>query len=98
MTTRILRTLFLLPGLALAQAQQPTVYVSVVATKLFVVGAANPKTGVFYQRPADDTTWQHTGAVNIRAFGVAVPAEDHGRTILIASGNGVHRSTDGGAS
>jgi photosystem II stability/assembly factor-like uncharacterized protein len=90
--------LFLLPCCALTQAQQPTVYVSVVATKLFVVGAANPRTGIFFQRPSDDTTWQHTGAVNIRAFGVAVPAAGRGRTLLIASGNGVHRSTDGGAS
>lgn len=97
MTTRhTLFALLLLTSGGPAQAQNSTVYVSVVATKLFVVGAANPRTGIFFQRPADDTTWQHTGAVNIRAFGVTVPAAGMGKTLYIASGNGVHRSTDGG--
>ena len=80
-----------------AGAQQSTVYVAVVATKLFVVGAANPQTGIFFQRPGEDTTWQHTGPKTIRAFGVAVPAGARGRVVYIAGGNGVHRTGDGGA-
>ena len=77
-------------------AQQSTVYASVLSTKLFVVGAANPETGLYMQRPAEDTAWHHLGAANIREFGVAVYAPSRGQVICLASGNGVHRSTDGG--
>ncbi len=77
-----------------AQAQGSTVYASVVATKLFVVGAANPQTGLFYQASGNDTNWRHTGPDNIRDFSVAAAAD--GRLLYIASGNGLHRSTDGG--
>lgn len=80
-----------------AQNPESTVYVSVVATKLFVVGAANPRTGIHFQHPSADTVWQHTGAVNIRAFGVAVQPGTDRKVLYIASGNGVHKSTDGGA-
>ncbi len=78
-------------------AQQSTVYASVLSTKLFVVGAANPNTGLYYQRPTEDTLWHHTGANRIRAFGVAADASSKGRTLYIAAGNGVHKTTDGGA-
>jgi hypothetical protein len=78
------------------RAQESTVYASVVATKLFVVGAANPQTGIFIQHPSADTAWQHTGPVNIRAFGVAVGPGPDQKVLYIASGNGVHKSTDGG--
>ncbi len=77
-----------------AQAQEPTVYATVVATKLFVVGAANPQTGLFYQRAGSDTAWQHTGPNNIRNFSMAGGAA--GRPLYIGSGNGLHRSVDGG--
>lgn len=89
--------LFLVTARGGALAQNSTVYASVVATKLFVVGAANPNTGLFFQHPGDDTTWQHTGANNIRAFGLAVPARDRGRVLYISAGNGVHKSVNGGA-
>lgn len=80
-----------------AIARQSTVYVSVVSTKLFVVGGPNPQTGLFYQHPSDDSLWQHTGRNNIRAFGVAVSVPSKGQLICTASGNGVHQTTDGGA-
>ena len=83
---------------ALMYSQESTVYVSVVATKMFVVGAANPQTGIHYQHPSADTVWQKTGPDNIRAFGVAAFPGSDGRVLYIASGNGVHRSTNGGAS
>jgi photosystem II stability/assembly factor-like uncharacterized protein len=85
-------------GTTEALAQHSTVYASVVSTKVFVVGGANAKTGLFYQHSSDDTTWEHTGANNIRAFGVAVYAPSRGQVICIASGNGIHRTTDGGKS
>ena len=93
-TTAVLA--FVLAGSQPARAQESTVYASVVATKLFVVGAANPQTGIHFQHPSADTVWQHTGPVNIRAFGVAVGPGADQKTLYIASGNGVHKSTDGG--
>lgn len=87
----------ILAGPLPAQIPESTVYVSVVATKLFVVGAANPRTGIHFQHPSADSAWQHTGPVNIRAFGVAVQPGTDRKILYIASGNGVHRSTDGGA-
>jgi photosystem II stability/assembly factor-like uncharacterized protein len=77
-------------------AQQSTVYASVLSTKLFVVGAANPETGLYFQQPAEDTVWHHLGPKTIREFGVAVHAPSRGQTICLAAGNGVHRTTDGG--
>jgi photosystem II stability/assembly factor-like uncharacterized protein len=85
-------------GLWSAGAQESTVYVSVVATKLFVVGAANAQTGIFAQHPGDDTTWRHMGPQTIRAFGLSVPVADSGRVIYIAAGNGVHKTVNGGRS
>ena len=77
-------------------SQESTVYVSVLSTKLFVVGAANPETGVFYKKTTDDTVWQHTGPKNIRDFGLAIHTPSQGRLICIAAGNGLHKTTDGG--
>jgi photosystem II stability/assembly factor-like uncharacterized protein len=77
-------------------SQESTVYGTVVATRLFIVGAANPRTGIFYQHPGDDTTWRHAGPNNIRAFSLAVHARSQGKVQYIASGNGLHKTTDGG--
>ncbi|MBI4418539.1 MAG: hypothetical protein HY563_07160 [Ignavibacteriales bacterium] len=79
-----------------AQVSEPTVYASVFSTKLFVVGAANPQTGMFYHRPSEDTVWRHTGAKNIRANALAVFPGSDGRIRYTASGNGLHKTTDGG--
>jgi photosystem II stability/assembly factor-like uncharacterized protein len=77
-------------------SQESTIYVSVLSTKLFVVGAANPETGVFYKKTTDDTIWQHTGPKNIRDFGLAVHTPSKGQMICIAAGNGLHQTADGG--
>ncbi len=77
-------------------AQHSTVYASVLSTKLFVVGAANPETGLYMQTPGEDTVWHHLGPKTIRDFGVAVHAPSRGQVICLASGNGVHRTMDGG--
>jgi photosystem II stability/assembly factor-like uncharacterized protein len=87
--------LLLIPGMA--AAQESTVYAAVVATKMFVVGAANPRTGIHFQHPSADTAWQHTGPNNIRAFGVAVGPGSRQQVLYIASGNGLQKSSDGGA-
>jgi photosystem II stability/assembly factor-like uncharacterized protein len=79
-------------------AQESTVYASVISTKLFIVGAPNPQTGLFFQQASDDTAWQHTGAKNIRGNCVAFYPPAKGQIIYIASGNGLHKTTDGGKS
>lgn len=75
-----------------------TLYAAVVATKLFVVGAANPQTGLFFRRTEGDTAWSHSGPNTIRAFGIALDPHTDGTTMYIAAGNGLHRSTDAGRS
>jgi len=93
--------IFCLLGLSLfslLQAQESTIYAAVLSTKLFVVGAANPQTGLFYQHSSDDTAWHHLGAKNIRAFGLAAHPPARGQLIYIAAGNGAHRTTDQGKS
>jgi photosystem II stability/assembly factor-like uncharacterized protein len=84
----------LLPAALLSQ--ESTIYVSVLSTKLFVVGAANPETGVFYKKTTDDTVWQHMGPKTIRDFGLAVHTPLRGQLVCIAAGNGVHQTSDGG--
>jgi len=79
-----------------ATAQESTVYASVVSTRLFVVGAPNPMTGLFFQHPSADTLWEHTGAQNIRAFGCASQPTPGGNILYVAAGNGIHKSTDNG--
>ena len=81
-----------------ARAQQSTVFVSVLTNKQFIAGAANPHTGLFIQHPADDTTWQHSGPLNTRNFCVAVGTASNGRTLYLATGPGVLKSTNAGAS
>jgi photosystem II stability/assembly factor-like uncharacterized protein len=81
-----------------AFSQQSTVYVSVLSSAIYVVGAANSQTGLYYQHPSDDTVWQHSGPTRIRAFSVAVDPTKRGERILIGSGNGVHETEDGGKS
>lgn len=93
---RLVLPILFMASVSQSLAQESTVYASVVVKRGFVVGTANPQTGLFYQRPADDTTWQHTGSNNIRAFGLAVHAPARGQLIYIASGNGVHKTADGG--
>ncbi len=95
---RFVFIIFFLISVSQALAQESTVYASVVATRGYIVGAANPPSGLFCQRPSEDTTWHHTGSNNIRAFGLAVHAPAVGRLIYLASGNGVHKTSDGGKS
>lgn len=102
MTKPIMRNILACVALSVvvsAQAftQQSTVYATVVSTKVFVVGAANAPTGLFFQKTGSDTTWQHTGPVNIRNFSAAVYGPSGGRTMYIGAGNGVHATTDGGS-
>ncbi len=87
-------SLLSLPG----SAQQSTVYVSVLQNARFIVGAANLTTGLFVQHPADDTVWEHRGPVNTRNFGVAAGPGSKGGVLYLATGGGVLKSTNAGAS
>jgi len=71
-----------------------TLYAAVLETRNYVVGAAHGASGL-YRR--DDDGWTHLGWRNARCFGVAVHPETP-ETIVLACGNGVLRSTDGGTS
>ena len=82
---------------ATAQTQS-TVYMSVISSGAFVVGAANSQTGLFFHNTDTDTVWQHAGPTRIRANGFAVDPASGGRRLYIAAGNGVHASTDAGRS
>lgn len=70
-----------------------TLYAAVLETKGYVVGSANAPSGLHRRAPAGG--WTHLGWRNVRAFGVAAAPD---RTLYLAAGNGVLRSTDGGAS
>lgn len=58
-----------------------------------VVGASSMHSGLFYSTN-DGATWEHTGWNNVRAFGMAADGDQ----LWLAAGNGIHRSTNEGAS
>jgi len=97
--TRILlfTAIMLLGNAPSSVAQRTRVYASVISSGKFIVGAANAGTGLFHKAETDDTTWIHTGPQRIRANGFAVDPRSGGETVYIASGNGVLRSKDAGA-
>lgn len=81
--------------LSTAVAQESVLYLTVLSNKSFTVGMANPMTGLY--RVTGDTSFVHLGATNIRASDCDITERDAGRTLFIASGNGLQRSTDAGA-
>ena len=88
----ILMVFFLLNLDLLANPKQ-TIYVAVLQTQSYTVGAANPPTGLY--RYESDTTWTHLGWKNARNFGIAVDPSNP-NYLFLASGNGALRSLDGG--
>jgi photosystem II stability/assembly factor-like uncharacterized protein len=81
-----------------AFSQESTVYASVHSTKVFVVGGNNAPTGLYYQKPSDDTVWEHTGSSNVRSCALAIAPGSKSQLLFMAGGNGVHVTTDGGNS
>ncbi len=80
--------LFFQTGLA-----KPKLYVAVLQTRSYTVGAPNPPSGLF--RWEGDTTWTHLGWRGPRNNGVCPDPKDP-QIIFLACGNGVFRSMDGG--
>ena len=68
-------------------------YVSVLQTRNYVVGAKNAPTGLY--RYDSDTSWTHLGWKNARNFGIAANPKNKD-IIFLACGNGALRSIDGG--
>ena len=78
----------------MVQSQPKTLFAAVLETRDYVVGSANPPSGLF--RYEGMNGWRHLGWSNIRLFGLA-PSAGPLQSLYMAAGNGVLRSRDGGA-
>jgi len=94
MTKHIIRlllfTIFLLFQTGLAKSR---LYVAVLQTRSYTVGAPNPPAGLF--RWEGDTVWTHLGWRSPRLNGISTDPQNP-KTMLLACGNGVFRTTDSG--
>lgn len=78
-----------------APSEEATLYIGMIQSKGYVVGAPLMASGL--QRQDGDTTWTHLGWNTPRIVGITYdPARPD--TMYLASGNGVLRTYDGGAS
>lgn len=68
-------------------------HVAVLQSGNFTVGKMNQLSGLF---TSDGDDWRHSGWKNVRCFGVTVNPRNPAH-LLLACGNGVHESRDGGA-
>ena len=76
-----------------AAAQEAVLHAALVRTQGYVVGAPLQASGVY--RHAGSTAWNHVGWNHPNVRGIAVHPADPDQ-VLLACGNGVLRSTDGG--
>lgn len=93
MRYKILSTALLLMCYVQAFAQSPTLYVSVLETRGFIVGSDNASSGLYRQDPSGG--WTHLGWSSTRNFGIDIEPTKPGE-IYLACGNGVIRSKDAG--
>lgn len=100
------RTCMLLLVLAVATSQtfglplscdQELIYVSMLGTRKHRLRGENPTVGVFYTTDFGDS-WSHTGWKQGKTFATFAVGSGCGDTLLVAAGNGVMRSIDGGSS
>ncbi len=84
--------LLLLPTRGAAQ----TIYALVLGNQKYVVGSSTLRSGLFASRDLG-RSWTHLGPENLKAYSMDAVDSARGRILFIAAGNGVHRSTDGGA-
>jgi photosystem II stability/assembly factor-like uncharacterized protein len=90
----------ILPGNAKEESNDAVneyvIHMAVLSNASYVVGAQNPEAGIF--RSYDNGhSWEHTGWKNTRAFAVGIGPMQSGETLLVAAGNGVLKTTDGGS-
>ena len=91
----ILTTALMLTGFLMQAVAQETIYVAVLQTQNYIVGARNAPSGFF--RYQHDTLWTHLGWKNLRHNGISVASDNH-EYIFLAAGNGALRTLDGGRS
>jgi photosystem II stability/assembly factor-like uncharacterized protein len=88
-------TLFILTVQYNQSFAKQKLYVSVLQTHNYIVGATNAPSGLYqFER---DTTWTHFGWNNVRNFGIAADPKNSD-TIFLACGNGALRTFDAGIS
>jgi hypothetical protein len=75
-----------------AASSQKPLFVSVLETRNYIVGAANAPSGLYRYDAAGG--WIHLGWRNVRCFGLALRSPE---VLFLACGNGVFRSRDAGA-
>lgn len=86
--------LLLLFGPSILAAQ--TIYAVVLGNQDFVVGSSTLRSGLFV-RYEEGGEWHHVGPENLKAYSMDAVDSSEGKILYIAAGNGVHRSTDYGA-
>jgi hypothetical protein len=77
-------------------ARAQTIYAVVLGNQKFVVGSSTLHSGLFATRDSG-RSWTHLGTENLKAYAMDAVDSSRGRILYIAAGNGVHRSTDYGA-
>jgi photosystem II stability/assembly factor-like uncharacterized protein len=63
-----------------------------------VSGSSAGEFGAYIRSNPADTSWSKITSSNIFTFGLGYFSHGHNRRYYVAAGNGLHRSTDGGAS
>lgn len=84
----------LLSPLCAAAASPHTLYAAVAMTKAQKNSATPADSGIYVHQA--DGTWAHFGPRVLGINSMAVQPGSHGQVMLIASGDGILRSTDGG--
>jgi photosystem II stability/assembly factor-like uncharacterized protein len=73
------------------------IFAAVLLVRGSVVGNTTGGFGLYVRSGGDDTSWTKITRGNIITFGMGLFDDGHTRRYYLAGGNGVHRSTDGGA-
>jgi len=73
-----------------------TLYAVVLGNAKYVVGSSTLHSGLFMSRDTG-RSWTHLGPENLKGYAMDAVDSSRGRILFIAAGNGVHKSTDHGA-
>jgi photosystem II stability/assembly factor-like uncharacterized protein len=79
-------------------AQNAKLYLTTFGTSYTHVGMRMTTSGLFVREALSDTSWNFLGRPNDRAAGFDVFLPAQGKSLAIASGNGIMQSWDGGQS
>lgn len=73
-----------------------TLYAVVLGNPKYVVGSSTLHSGLYMSRDTG-RSWTHLGPENLKGYTMDALDSSRGRILFIAAGNGVHKSTDHGA-